>query len=151
MCVWPGGGGGHALSFKKKRKKEKKLKTQTLKGRVNGKEKKMSTKLCYLYRIEATSKSSAFYLSTAWKHACGDVPFQAPSLLRLSTCGRLGRRKDLDVLAIFFVVRWAGRALLTFRRSLTHETEIEQTRHFYTLFARLQHCFFDDRRMKIET
>ena len=32
-----------------------------------------------------------------------------------------------------------------------HETEIEQTRHFYSLFARLQHCLFNDRRMKIES
>ena len=30
-------------------------------------------------------------------------------LLRLSTCGRLGRRKDLNVLVIFFVVRCLGR------------------------------------------
>ena len=40
---------------------------------------------------------------------------------------------------------------LTFRRSLTHETESEQTRHFCSLYARLQHCLFDDRRMKIES
>ena len=47
--------------------------------------------------------------------------------------------------------RWAGRVWLTFRRLLTHETESEKTRHFYGLFARLQHCLFDDRRMKIES
>ena len=31
------------------------------------------------------------------------------------------------------------------------QTESEQTRHFYGLFARLQHCLFDDGRMKIES
>ena len=40
----------------------------------------------------------------------------AERVLRLGTCGRLGWRKDLDVLSIFFVVRWAGRVWLTFRR-----------------------------------
>ena len=41
----------------------------------------------------------------------------AERVLRLSTCGSLlGWRKDLDVLSIFFVVRWAGRVWLTFRR-----------------------------------
>ena len=46
-----------------------------------------------------------------------------------------------------------GRVWLTFRRLLTstHETESEQTRHFYGLFARLQHCLLADRRMKIES
>ena len=40
----------------------------------------------------------------------------AERVLRPGTCGRLGWRKDLDVLSIFFVVRWAGRVWLTFRR-----------------------------------
>ena len=42
----------------------------------------------------------------------------AERVLRLGTCGRLGWRKDLDVLSesIFFVVRWAGRVWVTFRR-----------------------------------
>ena len=40
----------------------------------------------------------------------------ARRVLRLGTCGRLGWKKDLDVLSIFFVVRWAGRVWLIFRR-----------------------------------
>ena len=40
----------------------------------------------------------------------------AERVLRLGTCGRSGRRKDLNLLSIFFVVRWAGRVWLTFRR-----------------------------------
>ena len=61
---------------------------------------------------------------------------------RRKDCGYLyDADKDLDVLAIFFRCSpWARRAWLTFRRLLTHETESEQTRHFYGLFARLQHC-----------
>ena len=49
VCVWGGGGGGACVIIQKKKKrkekKEKKLITQTLKVIVNGKEKKMSTKL----------------------------------------------------------------------------------------------------------
>ena len=42
-------------------------------------------------------------------------------------------------------------AWLTFRRSLSYETEIEQTRHFYCLFAQLNPSLFDGCRMKIES
>ena len=61
---------------------------------------------------------------------------------------RQGSRRHRN---IFRCSRWAGRVWLTFRRLLTHETESEQTRHFYGLFARLRHCLFDERRMKIES
>ena len=49
------------------------------------------------------------------------------------------------------LLRCLGRAWLTFRPSLTHVTEIEQTRHFYSLFAQPQHCLYNDVRMKIES
>ena len=82
-------------------------------------------------------------MASAWKTLC--TP-------RRKDCGYLyDADKDLDVLAIFFVVRAGPGVWLTFRRLLTHDTESEQTRHFYGLFARLQHCLFDDRRMKIES
>ena len=61
---------------------------------------------------------------------------------------RQGSRRHRN---FFRCSRWAGRVWLTFRHLLTHETESEQTRHFYRLFARLRDCLFDDRRMKIES
>ena len=56
----------------------------------------------------------------------GTLHFRLQGLLRLSACGRLGRRKGLDVLAIFFVVRWAGRAWLTFRHRLRTKPKLNR-------------------------
>ena len=73
---------------------------------------------------------------------------------RRKDCGCLyDADKDLDVLAIFFVVVRAGPEGCGWLSAacLRTKTESEQTRHFHGLFARLQHCLFDDRRMKIES
>ena len=82
---------------------------------------------------------------------------------RRKDCGYLyDADKDLDVLAIllylfmnFFVVRagpegcgWLSAACL---RTKPKVNTVQQSRHFYGLFAWLQHCLFDDRRMKIES
>ena len=72
---------------------------------------------------------------------------------RRKDCGYLyDADKDLDVLAIFFVVRdgpdgcgWLSAACLRTK------PKVNRLAISTVSFARLQHCLFDDRRMKIES
>ena len=65
--------------------------------------------------FESAGQSRYFRLTKIIQILWPGVRVTAERVLRLSTCGRLGWRKDLDVLSIFFVVHWAGRVWLTFR------------------------------------
>ena len=47
--------------------------------------------------------------------------------------------------------QYSNQLLVTSSWLLYWRSEIEQTCHFYSLFARQQHGLFDDRRMKIES
>ena len=71
---------------------------------------------------------------------------------RRKDCGYLyDADKDLNVLAIFSLFALGRKGVADFPLLAYAQTESEQTRHFYGLFARLQHCLFDDGRMKIES